>query len=87
MRKITLDIPESKQEAIDYFVKQSVVSDDIDDWLKASKKDKTLNRLRIYNALLMMTQQTAGFNLKASDFDEIAVEVEKQVLDLILGSE
>ena len=86
MKKICINIPETKKEAIDLRVKTTVSNDDIDSWLAHSKKDHTLKRLKLFQELIVESGTAVNF-ISAAEYDEVAHQVEKQVLELILGFE
>ena len=86
MKKIFINLPETKKEAIEMFVKSSVSSEDIDRWLIYSKKENILNKLEILNELAIENNLHLA-NLKKTDYLEIASQVEHQVAELIVGFE
>ena len=92
MKKISISLTVTKKEAVDYFVKSTVSCDDVNVWLEHSKKDYTMRKLQLLKELV----HNSGIDSKNSDFpkflnpvyfDNIAHEVEKQVIELIIGSE
>lgn len=86
MKKICIDIPETRKEAIDLLVKASVSDDDIDNWLIRSKKEHTLSKLKMFQGLVNDYGSHVHF-VSPAEFDEIAHDVEKQVIELIVGFE
>ena len=86
MKKICINVPETKKEAIDLLVKTTVSNDDIDSWLAHSKKDYTLKRLKLFQEFIAESETAVNF-ISPAEFDEVALQVEKQVLELILGFE
>ena len=86
MKKIYINIPETKKETIEMFVRLSVSSDDIENWLIYSKKEHILNKLDILHELANENNVDLA-NFKKNDFLEIANQIEHQVADLIVGFE
>ena len=86
MKKIVIEIPETQKEAISHLVKNAVSCDDIDLWMVRSKKDYIKNKLAFYQTLASDAGMTLTYVHDAS-VEEICLQVEKQVLDLILGFE
>lgn len=86
MKKICIDIPETKEEAIALMVKAAVSSEDIDTWLVKSKKAIIISKLERLQTIVSESDRQINF-ISRSEFNDIAKQVEKQVIDLIVGFE